>query len=107
MTETKGTMIVPVEPGGSSTDQEQPPAQVNVGDVQLISRLLVGLLAFGGEELLLRLRSVQHRIESRGELVVGDVIPDEETTAEVLAYLTIGTFIRGGKRLARTVNRGV
>jgi hypothetical protein len=69
--------------------------------------LLVGLVVFGGKELLLRLRSVQRRIESRGELVAGDVMPGEETTAGVLAYLAAGIFVRGGKRLAHTVNRGI
>jgi hypothetical protein len=107
MEEAKDTVMVVVEPGGSSTGQEQPAPRPNIGDVLLLSRLVVGLLFFGGEELLLRLRSVQQRIESRGELAAGEVIPNEETTAEALGYLAVGILIRGGKRLARAVNRGI
>jgi hypothetical protein len=107
MEETKGSMMVTVEPDGSSTGQEQPAAEVSPGDVQLTSRLVLGLLLIGGEELLVRLRSVQQRIKASGELAVGDVIPSDETMAEVLGYLAIGTLMQGGKRLSRTINRGI
>ena len=107
MEETKGTMMVTVEPGGSSTGEEQPTAELNAGDVQLTSRLVVGLVLFGAEELLLRLRSAQQRIDASGELAEGDVIPSDETMTEVLSYLAIGILMRGQKRLVRTINRGV
>jgi hypothetical protein len=107
MEETKGTMMVTVEPGGSSTGQEQPAAEASLGDVQLTSRLVVGLLLFGAEELLLRLRSAQQRLEARGELAGDDVIPSDETMTEVLGYLAIGIVMRGQKRLVRTINRGI
>ncbi len=103
---TSGTGAVLGEPGAAFTDPGQR-ADVSLDDVQLVSRFVAGLLLFGGEELLVRLRSVQQRIEAGGALAAGDVIPDDETMTEVLGYLTVGMLIRGQKRLARTVKRGM
>jgi hypothetical protein len=109
MEATNSTMLVPVEPAGSSAgiDQEQQAAEIHVGDVRLVSRLVLGLLLFGGEALLSRLRSTQQRIEASGELAAGDTIPDDETMAHVLGYLAVGILMRGQQRLTRTVKRGV
>ena len=107
MEETNGTMLVTVEPGGSSTAQEQHLVDVNPDDAQLISRLLLGLAFIGGGELLSRLRSAQQRLDASGELAEGDVIPSDETMTDVLAYLGIGMIMRGQKRLSRTINWGL
>ncbi len=103
---TNDGMVVMVEAAGANTGQGQQ-AGANTEDAQLLSRLAVGLLLFGGEELLFRLRSVQQRIEASGELATGDVIPGDETMTEVLGYLTVGMLMRGQRRLSRTVKRGL
>jgi hypothetical protein len=97
---------VTVEPRDAAPGAGQQ-AEISVDDAQLVSRLVVGLLLFGGEELLLRLRSAQQRIEAGGELAAGDVIPQDETMTEVLGYLALGMAMRGQRRLARMVKRGV
>jgi len=107
MEATNDSVVVTVEPGRSSTHQGQPGAEVSSEDVQLISRLVLGLVLFGGEELLFRLRAAQQRIQARGELATVDAIPDDETMTEVLGYFTLGLLMRGQKRLARTINRGL
>jgi hypothetical protein len=53
------------------------------------------------------LRSAQQRIEASGELAAGDVIPSDETMTELLGYLAIGILMRGQKRVARTIKRGI
>jgi hypothetical protein len=105
MEETKGTMGVTVQPGGSSTGQGQ--QAVNVHDAQLLSRLVLGVVLFGGEELLLRLRLAQQRLEAVGGLADADNIPDDETMTDVLAYLAVGMVMRGQRRVGRMVKRGL
>jgi methyl-accepting chemotaxis protein len=107
MEATNSTMVVTVEPAASDASQEQQAAEIHVGDVRLVSRLVLGLLLFGGEALLSRLRSIQQRIEASGDLAAGDDIPEDETMGQVLGYLAVGMLLRGQQRLARTVKRGV
>jgi hypothetical protein len=106
MEATDGTVAVSVEPGGAATVVGQQ-AELSVDDLHLISRLVLGLVLFGGDELLTRLRSVQRRIEAGGELDAVDAIPEDETMTQVVSYLTLGALMRGQRRLARTVKRGV
>lgn len=103
---TNDSLVVTVEPGGSSTRQGPPAAVFSGEDVELISRLVLGLVLFGGEELLFRLRAAQQRIHARGDLATVGIIPDDETMTEVMGYLTLGMLMRGQRRLAQAVNRG-
>jgi hypothetical protein len=107
MPESKSIIVIPGRAGGSSTGQEQPAGEVSPGDVQLVSRLVVGLLLTGADELLSRLRAAQQRLEAGGGLAGADVIPDDETMAQVVGYLALGVAMRGQRRLARVVKRGL
>jgi hypothetical protein len=106
MEETNSTAVVPVGPAGSSPGQ-QPAAGTSADDLQLVSRFVVGLLLFGGEELLIRLRAAGRRLEAAGELAVSGAIPADETMTQMAGYLAVGLLVRGRRRLARTVKRGL
>jgi hypothetical protein len=84
-------------------EDELPAADTGAEDLELVSRLVLGLLLFGSEELVSRLRIVQQRLEAAGQLAGGDAIPDDETMTDVLAYLTVGMMMRGGKLMSRAV----
>jgi hypothetical protein len=103
MRETNGKVVISVGPQGSSGH----PAELHIEDLQLVSRFLLGLVIFGGEELLSRLRDAQQRIEASGGLVAVDVVPDDETMTDLLGYLALGMFVRGQKRMARRIDRGI
>jgi hypothetical protein len=77
-------------------------AGAEYGDLELLGRLLVGLAYLGSDELLARLRAI-------GPGIAADVehtLPDDETLVELVSYLALGTFLRGGRRLARRARRG-
>jgi hypothetical protein len=76
-------------------------------DLQLLSRVLVGLLLLGGDELAQHLREFQEQIEAEFTLVDQGVVARDETTWDLVRYLTIGTLVRGQKRIARGVHKGV
>jgi len=89
-----------------SQAQPDQPAELEVEDLQLLSRLLVGLLLAGGDELLQIVRGLQREIEANPGLLT-PVVADDETTLDLLRYLTIGLLARGQKRVARGVQRGI
>jgi hypothetical protein len=107
MEETDGSTGVTVESTGLALVPQAQAPQVNADDVQLLSRLVVGLSLYGGEALLTRLRAAQQRIDARGDLAGGDVVPDDETMTEVVGYLAVGMVMRAQKRLARSLNWGL
>jgi len=75
-------------------------------DLQLLGRLLVGLAYLGTDELFSRLRAIGPTIAADVE-ISGDRTPEAETTAETASYLALGVFLRGQRRLARPVRRGL
>jgi hypothetical protein len=107
MGQTSGNMVIAPGSQGSPGRAGQQAAELSFEDIQLVSRFLLGLAIFGGEELLSRLQNAQQRIEASGDLVAGDVVRDDETMTDLLGYLALGMFVRGQKRLARRINRGI
>jgi hypothetical protein len=76
-------------------------------DLQLLSRVLVGLVLLGGDALAQRLREFEEQIEARSTVVDQDVTTSDETTWDLVRYLTLGTLARGQKRIVRGVQKGV
>ena len=81
-------------------------AGAEYGDLELMARLLVGLAYVGSEELLTRLRSIGRDLEV-GVDVYSLTVPEDESMAEVVSYLALGALVRGRRRLARRVRRGL
>lgn len=119
MSEPSDPAVVSVEgPKGGSVQQDaeaqlqvsqaQPgqPAELEFEDLQLLSRLLVGLLLTGSDQLMQIVRGLQREIEADPGLLT-PVVADDETTLDLLRYLAIGLLARGQKRLARGVSKGV
>jgi len=74
------------------------------GDLQLLARLLVGLVYAGSDELLSRLRALGPVVAADIEAHTGTV-PDDETMGDVLSYLFVGTLLCGQRRMARRMRR--
>lgn len=91
------------------SDQEDQGAQTagaENGDLELLARLLVGLVYLGSDELRLRLRSIEPGVAADVE-IYGDAVPQDETLAQMVSYLALGACLRGGRRLARGVRAGL
>ena len=89
------------------TRQGRPaPGGPDRGDLELLARLLVGLAYVGTDELLSRLRSIGRELEV-GVDVYSLTVPDDESMAEMVSYLALGALLRGRRRLARRVRRGL
>jgi hypothetical protein len=90
-----------------ATEQDQPvSAAPDPGDLELLARLLVGLAYVGTDELLTRLRSIGRDVTADVE-VYDPTIPDDESLAEMASYLALGALLRGRRRLAGRVRRGL
>ena len=90
-----------------AAEQGQPaPGRPEPGDLELVARLLVGLAYVGSEELLTRLRSIGRELEV-GVDVYSLTVPHDESMAEMVSYLALGTLLRGRRRLARRMRRGL
>lgn len=89
-----------------SQAQPDQPTELEFEDLQLLSRLLVGLLLTGGDQLLQIVRDLQQEIEV-GPGLWTPVVADDESTLDLLRYLTIGLLARGQKRLAKGVSKGL
>jgi hypothetical protein len=94
-----------VQPQVSQAQPDQPP-ELEFEDLQLLSRLLVGLLLTGSDQLMQMVRGLQREIEADPGLRT-QVVADDETTLDLLRYLTIGLLARGQKRVARGVSKGL
>lgn len=88
----------------AADDQGQ--TQADSGQALLLTRMLLGLLLVGGEELLSRLQTVQAELEAGTELAASDVVAEDATMRELVGYMAIGTFARGQKRLSKGIERG-
>lgn len=75
-------------------------------DLHLLSRLLIGLAYVGSDELISRLRTIGSAVAADIE-TYGGTIPDDESMAEMLSYLALGTMLRGQRRLARRMRQGL
>jgi hypothetical protein len=75
-------------------------------DLRFLSQLLVGLAYVGSDELRSRLRLIGPSVAADIEAHV-DTIPDDETLGAMLSYLALGAMLRGQRRMARRVRRGI
>jgi hypothetical protein len=76
-------------------------------NLQLLSRLVIGFLFLGGDELMQRLRFLQRQIDVEPRLSGTGVRPEEESTLDFMRHLAVGLFVRGEKTVARGVQTGV
>jgi hypothetical protein len=95
-----------VESAGVGSVEPQTPMERDAESLQLLSRFLVGLIAMGGEELMLRLRAYQQQIDSQPGLLEQVVDSDVETMLELFRFLSIGLLARGEKALVHGAYRG-
>jgi hypothetical protein len=95
-----------VESAGVSSVESQTPMERDAESLQLLSRLLVGLIVMGGEELMLRLRAYQQQIDDQPGMLEQVVDSDAETVLELFRFLSIGLLARGEKALVHGVYRG-
>jgi hypothetical protein len=71
-----------------------------------VSQFLLGLFLLGGDELLGYLQSAQREIEAAAN-PSDQAISASDTKREPVTYLAIGAVVRGQKRLARGLRRGM
>ena len=88
------------------TDTGDAGAGAEYSDVQLLARLLVGLAYIGSDELLSRLRSVGPDVAADVESYA-NTMPGDETMGEMWSYLALGVLLRGQRRMARRMRRGL
>ncbi len=81
-------------------------ARLEMEDLQLLSRFLMGVAILGGEELLQRLRVRLREIDASGELVLQDKGAGDESSLDLLRYFGIGLFARGQNWLERNLRKG-
>ena len=91
---------------GAAGQGQPAPNGPEPGDLELVARLLVGLAYVGSEELLTRLRSIGRDLEV-GVDVYSLTAPHDESMAEMVSYLALGVLLRGRRRLARRMRRGL
>lgn len=100
-----------LQPGlpSSSADRQasQQPAAPAGGDVELLSRFLVGVVTWGGDQLFQRLRVIQEDLDTHPELFDSESSLEEESTTALARYLAIGLAMRGQKRAVKGVRSGL
>jgi hypothetical protein len=82
------------------------PAGPDPRDLELLAHLLVGLAYLGTDELRTRLRSIGRDVAADVE-IYDLTVPDDESMAEMVSYLALGALLRGRRRLARRMRRGL
>ena len=85
----------------------QPVPEPQASRVVLITRLLVGLLVSGSDELLQRLQRLQEEIRADPARLPRDAATQVDTTADELRYLAISLLLRGERKVASGVRSGV
>lgn len=106
MDETKGGVVVSVEPTGPRAHSEERPAVLGSENRQLVAQFITGLLLLGGDELLKYVQAAQREIEANARWP-DYVVHGKETKQDLVAYLAIGALAQGQKRLAQGVRWGV
>jgi hypothetical protein len=91
-----GQAVVPA--AGRASDQD---------GLDLLARFLVGIVVFGVDELMERIRLVEQGLDSQPRLVGQDQESEDEGAGDLLRYLAIGAFLRGQRRVANGVRRGL
>jgi hypothetical protein len=111
---TGNTAPVPVAngPAVSSLNASDPElktgqAVADSGDVELLTRFLIGILLLGGDVLMERIRDVGGDLASNPELLVQPGNFDDASTRDLARYLAIGLTMRGQARLVQGVRRGL
>jgi len=98
-----GTAVV-IEAGAG---QEGGSREPGVEDLQVLSRLLAGLLLLGGDELMRRLQDLQRAIDANPDLLWRDQGPDQGKALDPVLDLVLGLYMRGQRRVVRGARRGV
>lgn len=96
-------------PMDGATEQElQREASSNTKgqEIELLSRLALGALLMGSDELTRRLQQAQQSLEAEPEFAQQDLDTGEETVVDLLRYMGIGLLAQGQRRMARRVRRG-
>ncbi|HSO27720.1 MAG TPA: hypothetical protein VLS48_06590 [Anaerolineales bacterium] len=87
---------------------EQLPSGSQQNDaVELYTRLMLGLIILGGDELLKRLRMFQVEIAQRPDLQARFNNLDQESGSDLLRYLLVGGLARGRRKAAGFFQAGV
>lgn len=76
-------------------------------DLQPLSRVLLGLLLLGGEELARHVRQSQEQLEAELTGMDEAWTALDETPWDLVRHLAIGTLVRGRKRIAGGLHKGV
>lgn len=95
-----------VESGGVGSVRPQTPMERDIESLQLLSRLLVGLMTMGGGEFMMRLRAYQQQIDSQPALMEQVVDSDVETVLDLFRFLSVGLVMRGERALVQGLYRG-
>jgi hypothetical protein len=99
--------LTPAGPSAQAFDSPQAgPREPGVADAQLLTRVLVGLLASGSEELVQRLRDLEQEIDTYPAYVESGKSVDGDSTYDLLRYLALGLLMRGQRTAIRGARNG-
>jgi hypothetical protein len=99
--------LTPAGPSASAFDSPQAkPREPGVADAQLLTRVLVGLLASGSGELMQRLRDLEQEIDTPPPYVEAGKSVDSDSTSDLLRYLALGLLMRGQRTAIRGARTG-
>jgi hypothetical protein len=86
--------------------QPAPPPALEFERLQLLTRFLMGTALTGGDQLMEILRGVHQDSVANFAVTAPQRDLGDETTANLLRYLSIGLLVEGQKRAARAVRDG-
>ena len=86
--------------------EQAPSTALEFERLQLLSRFLIGALAFGGDGARNRLKELQRRYDTDPSPPTYDDSLEGESTAALLSYTTIGLILHGQRRVARSIRTG-
>jgi len=91
------------------SDAADRPSQMpehQAGRLELVTRLLVGLLSSGSGELLRSLDELQDEVLADPEVVPRDSVTQPTSNRDALRYLIIALLLRGQRRVTNSVSSG-
>jgi len=92
-----------------TSDAADNPSQIpehQAGRLELVTRLVVGLLSSGSGELLRSLDELQDEVLADPGVVPRDVITQPTSNRDALRYLIIALLLRGQRRVTNSVSSG-
>jgi hypothetical protein len=94
---------VTVTAGGA---QQASPQELDAARAQLLTRLALGFVIVGAEQLSQRLRDVQSDDEAISEILIQEPETYDDTAFDLLRYLAIGAVMRGERKVVRSIYGG-